>query len=168
VSNSIHIQATPEQVFAQLADVRRIAPHELGFTFVHLIGLPRPIEAQMDGQGVGSVRTSRWEKNVWFQEIITDWRTAQAMHYEFHIPKGAIPREALDSHVEMGGEYFDLVDGGYDLKRLPDGSTELSLSTRFKNKSSLQLYGNIWGRVVLKDFHRSILGLMKSRAERRA
>jgi hypothetical protein len=41
------------------------------------------------------------------------------------------------------------------------------LTTRFVNKSRLKAYGNLWGRFVLKDFHRAILGLMKSRSERR-
>ncbi len=54
------------------------------------------------------------------------------------IPSGGIPRDALDRHVEVGGEYFDLVDGGYALTRAADGGTELSLTTRFVNKSQLR------------------------------
>lgn len=165
VSNTIHIGASPEAVFDKLADVRNIRPDELGFSFVHLIGLPRPIEAQMSGSGVGSVRTSRWEKNVWFQEVLTESARPSVMRYRFVVPKGAIPRDALDEHVEINGEYFELVDGGYTLTPTADGGTDLSLTTRFVNKSRLQTYGNLWGTLVLKDFHRSILGLMKSRAE---
>lgn len=165
VSNTIHISAPPEVVFDQLAEVRDIQPDELGFTFIHLIGLPKPIAAEMHGSGAGAVRTSRWEKNVWFQEVITESSRPHTMRYRFVVPKGAIPREALDEHVEINGEYFELVDGGYTLKPAVDGGTELSLTTRFVNKSNLQAYGNLWGKLVLKDFHRSILGLMKSRAE---
>lgn len=165
VTNTIYIAAPPEHVFNQLANVRHIRPEELGFTFVHAIGFPRPLEAQMDGQGVGQVRTSRWEKNVWFQEVITDWTPGQSLHYKFHIPPGGIPRDALDEHVEIGGEHFDLIDGGYDLRAMPDGGTELSLTTRFVNKTRLKTYVDLWAKLVFKDFHRSILGLMKKRAE---
>jgi len=168
VTSTIHIAAPPEAVFDKLASVRDIRRDELGFTFVHLIGLPRPVEAHMDGSGPGSVRTSRWEKNVWFQEVITDWERPRAMRYRFVVPKGAIPRAALDEHVEINGDYFDLLDGGYTLQPAADGGTDLSLSTRFVNKSRLKVYGNLWGKLVLQDFHRSILGLMKSRAERGA
>ncbi|BBB68077.1 hypothetical protein UNDYM_3824 [Undibacterium sp. YM2] len=66
----------------------------------------------------------------------------------------------------MGGEYVDVIDGGYDLKA-KDGGTELCLSTRFINKSQLKTYGDLWGKMVLNDFHQSILGLMKNRAEQR-
>ena len=168
VSNTIHIEAPPHAVFDKLADVRDIRPGELGFTLVHLIGLPKPLEARMDGSGAGAVRTSRWEKNVWFQEVITESTKPQALRYRFVVPKGAIPREALDEHVEINGRYFELVDGGYTLTPSPDGGTDLSLTTRFVNKSRLQTYGNLWGKLVLKDFHRSILGLMKSRSEQGA
>jgi hypothetical protein len=168
VTNTVHIAAPPQAVFDKLASVRDIRRDELGFTFVHLIGLPRPIEARMDGSGHGAVRTSRWEKQVWFQEVITEWDRPRAMRYRFVVPKGAIPREALDEHVEINGEYFELVDGGYTLAPAADGGTELSLTTRFVNKSRLKAYGNLWGKLVLMDFHRSILALMKSRAERGA
>ena len=165
VTNTIHIGASPEVVFDQLADVRAIKPNELGFSFVHLIGLPKPVEAQMSGTGLGAVRTSRWEKNVWFQEVITMADRPRVLQYRFVVPKGAIPRQALDEHVEINGDYFELVDGGYTLERSADGGTELSLTTRFVNKSRLQIYGNLWGKLVLKDFHGSILGLMKTRSE---
>lgn len=168
VTNTIHIAAPPGAVFDRLASVRGIRPEELGFTFVHLIGLPKPVEAHMDGEGPGAVRTSRWEKQVWFQEVITEWDRPHTMRYRFVVPKGAIPREALDEHVEINGEYFELIDGGYTLQPSSDGGTDLALTTRFVNKSRLRVYGNLWGKLVLKDFHRSILGLMKSRAERGA
>lgn len=166
VVDAIRIAAPPEVVFDQLAQVRDIRPEELGFSFVHLIGLPKPLAADMQGNGAGAVRVSHWEKNVRFEEVITTWNRPYAMHYRFHIPPGSIPRDALDRHVEMGGEYFTVIDGGYDLVPSGDGGTILSLRTRFANRSQLKLYGNLWGKMVLHDFHQSILGLMRSRAER--
>ena len=93
---------------------------------------------------------------MWFQEVITEWDKPRALRYRFVVPKGAMPREAPDERVEINGDYFELVDGG----------TDLSLTTRFLNKSHMKTYGDVWGKLVLKDFHRSILSLMKSRAER--
>lgn len=164
VITRIAILAPPAVVFDQILSAKNIRPDELGFSFVHLIGLPKPLQASMDGTGVGAIRTSRWEKEVSFQERITVWDKPKALHYNFNIPAGAIPKNALDRHVEMGGEYFTVLDGGYDLVETNSG-TELRLTTRFLNKSQLKLYGDLWGRMVLEDFHQSILGLMKRRAE---
>jgi hypothetical protein len=165
VSRSIHIDATPEQVFDQLANVKDIAQEELGYSFMHMIGLPRPLQADMHGSGTGAVRVSQWEKGVRFEEVITSWERGHVMHYRFNIPPGSIPRDALDRHVELGGEYFTVTDGGYDLAPAPGGGTTLTLTTRFLNRSHLKTYGDLWGRLVLQDFHGSILGLMKNRAE---
>ena len=165
VTTSIQIDSPPEKVFRTLATVRDIREEELGFTFVHLIGLPKPLEAEMSCNGVGCTRTSRWEKDVWFQEVITEWKPSEAIRYRFIIPKGGIPREALDQHVEIGGAYFQLIDGGYEVFSTSGGGTNLSLTTRFRNKSLMNRYGAFWGRLVLNDFHRSILRLLKNRAE---
>ena len=168
VVSHLHVDASAEQVFDQLGTVEAIREEELGFAFMHTIGLPRPLSSSMNGQGVGSVRKSSWQKGVSFNEVITLWDRPRAMHYRFDIPPGSIPRYALDEHVEMGGKYFTVLDGGFDIVPAPGGGVDLTLSTRFQNKSHLKVYGDLWGRMVLADFHQSILGLMKSRAEHHA
>jgi hypothetical protein len=165
VTGSIIINASPETVFSQLTAVHDIRPDELGTAFVHLIGVPKPLEASMNGTGIGAVRTSRWEKGVSFKENVTEWDPPRRLHYVFDIPPHSIPRDALDRHVELGGKYFTVLDGGYDLERLADGTTKLNLSTTFLNKSHLTAYGNLGASLVLNDFHHSILVLMKHRAE---
>ena len=165
ITTHIIVHASAQEIFSELATVKDIKEHELGFSFMHFIGLPKPLEAAMNGHGVGAVRTSKWEKGVSFQEVITVWNAPYQLHYKFNIPKGSIPREALDRHVELGGDYFTVVSGGYDIKVLGENISELTLTTLFKNKSHLQLYGNLWAKYVLNDFHYSLLKLMKSRAE---
>jgi hypothetical protein len=165
ITTRIIINASAQEIFSELATVKNIKSDELGFSFMHFIGLPKPLEASMNGHGVGAVRTSKWEKGVSFEEKITVWHSPYQLYYKFNIPKGSVPREALDRHVELGGDYFTVVSGGYDVKVLDNNQSELTLTTLFKNKSRLQLYGNLWAKYVLNDFHYSLLRLMKSRAE---
>lgn len=166
VETSIIIKAQPLEIFNELATVKNINKNELGFSFMHFIGLPKPLEASMEGNGTGAIRTSKWEKGVTFKERITQWDSPWRLHYEFDIPKGSIPREALDRHVELGGDYFTVVEGGYDIAVIDSKTSKLTLSTRYKNKSHLKLYGKIWASFVFNDFHHSLLQLMKNRAEK--
>mgnify|MGYP000421585184 CR=1 FL=1 len=166
VETSIIVNAQPADVFNELATVKAIKKEELGFSLMHLVGLPRPLEASMDRGGVGAVRTSIWEKGVTFKERITVWDSPRRLYYEFDIPKGSIPREALDRHVELGGDYFTVVKGGYDIEVIDSETSKLTLTTVYENKSHLKLYGKIWASFVFHDFHNSLLGLMKKRAER--
>lgn len=165
VANSIVVNAPAEQVFNQIARVKNIRPEELGFSFMHWVGLPRPLEADMSGTGVGAVRLSKWEQGVSFKERITQWQAPSRMYYTFDIPAGSIPREALDQHVELGGKYFTVTQGGYDIEAINAHQSRLTLHTVYVNKSKLQLYGNIWSSIALADFHHSILQLIKHRAE---
>ena len=166
VTNTIVIDASAADVWNNLTSVADIEKHELGFSFTHAMGVPRPLQAAMDGEGVGAVRTSQWEKGVQFKEVVTQWQPPYRMFYDFDIPPNSIPREAFDRHVEIGGEYFTVVSGGYTIRPLSAGQSEVTLQTTYANRSSLKLYGDLWGDFVFDDFHRSILRLIKHRAER--
>ena len=55
---------------------------------------------------------------------------------------------------------------GYDIEVIDSETSKLTLTTVYENKSHLKLYGKIWASFVFHDFHNSLLGLMKKRAER--
>lgn len=166
VVNTVMIDASVTDIWNNLTSVADIQKQELGFSFTHAMGVPRPLQAAMDGDGVGAVRTSQWEKGVQFKEVVTQWQPPYRMFYDFDIPPDSIPRDALDRHVEIGGEYFTVVSGGYTIRPLSAEQCEVTLQTTYANRSSLKLYGDLWGDFVFDDFHRSILRLIKHRAER--
>jgi hypothetical protein len=113
------------------------------------------------------VRTSQWEKGVQFEEVVTQWQPPYRLFYDFNISPDSIPRDAFDRHVEIGGKYFDIVSGGYTIRPLGEGRSEVTLQTTYANRSNLKLYGDLWGDFVFDDFHESILRLIEHRAERR-
>jgi hypothetical protein len=168
VVNTIVIDASATEIWNNLTSVADIQRQELGFSFTHAMGVPRPLQAAMDGAGVGAVRTSQWEKGVQFKEVVTQWQPPYRLAYDFDIPPHSIPRDALDRHVEIGGEYFTVVEGSYTIRPLSAQQCEVTLQTTYANRSNLKLYGDLWGDFVFDDFHRSILRLIKHRAERRA
>ncbi|HEY0683030.1 MAG TPA: hypothetical protein VGD45_11920 [Steroidobacter sp.] len=166
VVNTVVIDASATEIWNNLTSVSNIEKEELGFSYTHAIGVPRPLQAAMDGAGVGAVRTSQWEKGVQFKEVVTQWQPPYRLSYDFDIPPGSIPRDALDRHVEIGGEYFTVVSGAYTIRPLSAEQCEVTLQTTYANRSNLKLYGDLWGDFVFDDFHQSILRLIKHRAER--
>ncbi|MFT2089441.1 hypothetical protein [Paraglaciecola sp. 2405UD69-4] len=165
VENSITIYASPSVVWKQLGEVELIQPDELDITLTSLIGVPKPIRASMSADGVGAVRTSEWEKGVIFREVITSWKPEREMTYSFDIDPEAIPDDVLDKHIKLGGEYFSPLNGGYYLSTDHNGNTVLTLKTRLVDNTNFGFYSRIWGELIFKDFHNSLLKLMKSRAE---
>lgn len=166
VTNSIVIEAPINRVWQQLTNVSTIEPQELPFSLTQLIGVPKPLEANMNATGVGAVRTSKWQKGVTFKEVITDWQPNKQMLYRFEIDPDAIPDDALDKHVKLGGEYFSPLYGGYALSEDKSGNTILTLKTTVQDNTNFGVYSRIWGEVIFQDFHYSLLTLMKNRAEK--
>lgn len=168
VVNTVVIDASATDIWNNLTSVADIKKQELGFSFTHAMGVPRPLQAVMDGAGVGAVRTSRWEKGVQFKEVVTQWQPPYRLSYDFDIPPNSVPRDAFDRHVEIGGEYFTVVSGSYTIRPLSAERCEVTLQTTYANRSNLKLYGDLWGDFVFDDFHQSILRLIKHRAERQS
>ncbi|MFK3864909.1 SRPBCC family protein [Pseudoalteromonas rhizosphaerae] len=166
VKNSVVINAPIDVVWRQLANVSYIAEREFPMSFSQLIGIPRPLQADMNAQGVGAVRTSKWQKNIVFKEVITDWQPNKQMLYQFDIDPDLIPDNALDKHVKLGGEYFSPLYGGYYLAETANGQTVLTLKTTVEDNTNFTIYSRLWGEVIFQDFHNSLLKLMKSRAEK--
>ncbi len=165
VKNTIVINAPVDVVWQQLANVSQIHEGEYPSSFSQLIGIPRPIRADMSGDGVGAIRTSQWQKNVVFKEVITEWLPNEKMLYNFEIDPELIPDHALDQHVKLGGEYFSPLHGGYELVASGNNQTLLSLKTTVLDNTNFGIYSRVWGEVIFQDFHRALLKLMKVRAE---
>jgi hypothetical protein len=165
IENIVIIDASPSNVWKQLGNVNQIGKDELSFSFTQLMGIPSPISANMSGAEVGSIRTSVWEKGVKFDEVITEWKVNEKMSYRFDIDPDVIPDTSLDKHVKLGGAYFSPLTGFYKIKYLTDGKSELTLSTTVQDNTNFGVYSRIWGEFIFRDFHTSLLKLMKTRSE---
>ncbi len=163
VENVAVVAAPPAVVWRHVASVEAIAPAELPWSFSHAIGLPRPIEATLDAQGVGGVRRATFERGLVFAERVTGWAPERAI--EFAIVAEHAPAEALDEHVVVGGRYFDVVDGGYALEDLGDGRTRVTLSSTHHLTTTLNGYAGLWSRAVMWDLQRVILHVIAARSE---
>lgn len=168
VESAIRIEAPADAVWAQIIDVGLIDENELAMGLTRLMGMPRPLEAHMHVSDSGLVRNTRWAGGVQFRELITDSSEHEYLSWVFDFPPSAIPEGVLDEHVLIGGEYFELLAGGYRLDPHPDGSTLLTLRTSYRVSARPSLYSRLWAHVVLADFHRIILRLMRDRSEMEA
>ena len=114
----------------------------------------------------GWVRNTRWERGISFREIITDRRKGEYLLWQFDFPPSAVPDGVLDDHVRIGGRHFELLDGGYTLDSGPDGTTYLEIRTSYRVTARPAIYSRYWARLIMSDFHRVILDLVRDRSER--
>lgn len=164
VQNRVRIRAGAADVWAQIIRVPPIQPREYGTSFIHRIGFPRPIEATLSHEGVGGVRQASFERGVLFRERVIVWEPLRRL--TFTIAADSIPTKTLDQHVTVGGEYFDVLDGTYEIVPVAPGETELVLSSTHRLSTHFNPYAGLWTDLVMRQIQGNILEVVRGRAER--
>lgn len=166
VVSVIEIDASPAEVWAQTVEIRNIQRSELKPTFSHnVVGVPTPVNARMEGQGVGAVRQLSWTKGVRFEEVVSSWDQDRRLAWDFRFGPDSIP-DAVEAHIDVDSSYLKLAQGDYVLEALPDQRTRLTLTTRYRMATPINTYCAVWGNIFLNDFHGTVLKVIKDRSER--
>ena len=163
-SRTIFIAAPPERVWHALNDARAIRPAELGDAWAWRIGVPMPVEGRTEESAEGRVRKVRWQKDVHFDELITEWAPLQRLKWRYRFAPDSFPAGALDDHVVIGGHYFDLRDTAYTLAPR-EGGTELRIDVAWRVSTRFNWYADRVAQFLLGDFSEHILRFYKARSE---
>jgi hypothetical protein len=165
VNTEIVIHAPAEVVWRNIERVRAIRRDEIRPSWTHAIGFPLPVEATLDHEGVGGVRHASFEGGLMFIETINRWQPLKTIGFEIAADTAAIPRTTLDEHVTIGGRYFDVLYGEYDLEPLANGDVLLHLSSRQRLSTDFNAYAALWTEAAMRDLQVSILQVVKRRCE---
>lgn len=165
VSTAIMIEADKATVWENIKNVKGIKSSEITPRLVHLMGVPKPISAELDREAVGGVRSIRWEKGIRFKEVVTRWDEGEGFQYDILINPDNIPPNTLDEHVMIGGAYFDVVRGSYRIETLGPTTQRVTLSSTYRISTTLNFYGKFWSDYVFDDFHQVILHVIRTRSE---
>ncbi len=165
VANEIVVDAPLDKVWSAIASVPAITDDEHSFAFVHFIGFPRPIAATLDGVGVGAVRRATFERDVVFVETVTQWEEHHLLAFDISPPPEGLPRAGLDEHVTVGGPYFDVLQGTYELSAMDEGRTLLRLSSRHRLSTRFNAYARWWTDWIMSSTQAYILDVIARRCE---
>jgi hypothetical protein len=165
VKTAIEINADQSKVWHNIKNVRNIQSTELKPHFVHLIGIPKPLNGELDKEAIGGIRSITWEKGIKFQEIIKTWSDGKEFTYDINVDPESIPPTTLDEHVMIGGRYFDVIEGGYKIDSLSSSKSLVTLTCTYRITTNLNFYGKFWTDFILNDFNETILEVIKNRCE---
>ena len=163
VHNEIVIEASPEAVWREIKSVPVIKREELPTRFSHLIGFPRPLEATLSDERLGGERIATFEKGLAFSEIVNVWKPQEALGFAIRVEP--IPADALDEHVAIGGPFFDVLDGLYEIQPISESKVKLLLTSRHRLSTRFNFYSGFWSELVMHDVQSAIMQVLKARAE---
>ncbi|OON65287.1 hypothetical protein [Hymenobacter sp. CRA2] len=165
VENVVDITAPPAVVWQHIIRVPPIRATDLGRSFVDRIGFPRPVEATLTHEGVGGVRHATFERGVEFIETVDEWQPQRRLSFSIKPNTATIPPTTFDEHVTVGGRFFDVLRGTYELQPLPGGRTRLLLYSQQRLSTRLNPYAGLWTDYVMSEIQRRILHVVKRRCE---
>lgn len=159
---SIQIDATPADVWAQIGNVPDMTAEDQSSTWYDLVGVPRPISAEMDEIELGAVRIASFEDGLQFREVVTEMTFEQSVTYSIERVNRALLPEPLQ---QIDGEYLDLKSARYEIEPLADGTVILHLISEHTLTTQFNAYGAIWTNLIMRDFQNNLLEVIKTRAE---
>ncbi len=161
----IDINAEAEVIWDNVTRVREIKEDEDTGWLNEFLGFPRPVRAELDFEGVGAYREAIFTNGLVFHETVTEYEDNKLMVFDIKAYPHEIPSTTLDKHVVIGGDYFNVLNGKYELESLGNGKHRLHLSSTFEMKTTFNFYAGWWGKWIMKDIQNNILKVEKKRAE---
>jgi hypothetical protein len=165
VRTSIPIRASAATVWAQIIEVPTVTPAEQKPALFTRLGFPRPVSATLSRPGVGGLRHARFERGVLFLETVTDWVPERRLRFTIAAQTDSIPPSTLDRHVTIGGPYFDVLSGRYDIRPAGNGEVILDLTSELRVSTHFNLYAAPWADAIMRSIQQNILEIIRARAE---
>lgn len=163
VANSIRIQASPEKVWRKIVRVEKITEPQDSIFF--RMGFPRPVEAVLTGDGVGQTRMATFERGLQFIETVTAWREHEKLGFTIKADPKMTPLTTLDEHVTVGGAFFDVLTGVYEIEKVDAHTVNLKLYSEHRISTHYNFYARLWSRFLMAEIQSNILKVVKKRAE---
>jgi hypothetical protein len=162
VTTSIEINTSPEIVWKNVISFPQLKdPTE----FIFKTGIAYPINATINGQGVGAVRHCNFSTGS-FVEPITIWDEPRLL--KFSVDEQPAPMKEIsfyDIHPTHLHGYWVSKQGQFKLTALPNGHTLLEGTTWFVNKIKPDFYWTIWSDYIVRKIHQRVLEHIKTQAE---
>lgn len=161
----IDINSTADKIWQNVTMVREIPVHQDNGWLTKSLGFPRPVKAELNYLGVGAYREAIFTNGLVFHETVTEYIDKKKMVFTIKAYPHEIPAATMDEHVVIGGNYFDVLNGTYELEQLSDKTYRLHLYSHFKLTTTFNFYASWWAKWIMKDIQNNILQIEKQRAE---
>jgi hypothetical protein len=160
IERTLAVSAPPEKIWQQIMHAQDIRPEELERAWIFRIGVPLPLA----GTKQDSARRVTMGKRVYFDEVIADSTENRYVRWTYRFYKDSFPPGALDDHVVIGGQYFDVVDTAYTL--VPSGDqTKVSVQVRYRVSTRFNWYAEPVADLLLGNMAEVNLDFYRRRSE---
>lgn len=163
----IDIHAPATKIWENVTRVREIPASQDKGWLTKAMDFPRPVRAELDYLGVGGVREAIFTGGLVFHETVTEYQEQQKMVFTIKANPYEIPSTTMDEHIVIGGEFFDVLNGTYELEQLGKDYYRVHLYSHFKLSTTFNFYAGLWAKWIMQDIQDNILQVLKTRCEKK-
>jgi hypothetical protein len=162
VTTSVEINSSPEKVWQNVVTFPKLdEPRELLFT----AGIAYPINAEIDGKGVGAIRHCNFSTGS-FVEPITVWEEPKILKFSVtDQPEAMKELSPYDIHPDHLHGYFVSKEGQFKLTKLDNGHTLLEGTTWYTSRIKPDFYWTLWSDYIVHKIHTRVLEHIKKQCE---
>lgn len=154
ITNVIELDSDAESIWNEITNV---SLSEVKFPFLlSLLGVPKPLSAQVLVQGVGGYREAYFEGDIVFRQEITQWEINKNYRFKFN----ASNNFKVGYLFNLAKGPFEIVSGGYELIQRNSGN-ELVLLSHYSIHGFLGFILHIPCRLVVYYFQIYLLEAIK-------
>jgi len=165
MENSVSISAPAEKIWNQICEVPAIGRDEIPGQWIYHLGFPRPVAAMLDHEGVGGRRHATFEGEVSFYEVVTHWEPEKKLSFTIKADPEFFPKTAFDEHIIVGGRFYDVLNGTYEIEKVGENECVLHLSSTHRLSTRFNWYAGWWSEWVMNQIQGSILEVIRKRCE---
>ncbi|RZK09582.1 MAG: hypothetical protein EOO46_13430 [Flavobacterium sp.] len=133
--------------------------------FIFKTGIAYPINAKIEGSGIGAVRYCNFTTGS-FVEPITIWERPNLL--QFTVEEQPAPLKEIsfwDLDAPHLHDYFVSKQGQFKLTKLKNGTTLLEGTTWYYHDIKPSFYWNIWSKYIVHKIHNRVLEHIKHNSE---
>jgi hypothetical protein len=161
----IDINSTQDKIWRNVTSVKEIKEEQDKGWLTKSLGFPRPVKAELNFEGIGAYREAKFTNGLVFHETVSEYVDKKKMVFSIKANPYEIPSTTMDEHIVIGGQYFDVLNGTYELEKLNEKKFRLHLYSHFKLTTTFNFYASWWGKWIMKDIQNNILQVVRQRAE---
>jgi len=105
-------------------------------------------------------------ETIW-QEIasVDIWSPPELLSFSIEADPAFIPANAFDEHIIVGGRFYDVLDGTYQIEAISENHCRLHLTSHHRLSSNFNAYAAWWSRLIMEEIQITILEVVAKRAE---
>lgn len=163
VTTKVVINASPEVVWKNVVEFPEL---EEPTEFLFNAGIAYPINATIEGHGVGAIRHCNFNTGS-FVEPITVWDESKLLAFDvIEQPEPMKELSFWDIDAPHLHDYFVSKKGQFKLTKLPNGQTELEGTTWYYHDIKPDFYWRVWSDWIIHNIHNRVLNHIKLNAEK--